>query len=171
MRRVAGDDLSTFGDPDHLVLGARDGQEPTLAAEGDAVGRHAIERMEGVDRGGLAALFAFEWEGSEFEIGVGKDAAQGGRGDKLGVAAPGVVPGVDPALQVFDLCAVDGKCVNGAMLLGFGSDKTHRRDAEGPEEQTEGNAENHGNNHTKVAARRWVQRIHGVLLTNRDTGL
>ena len=57
---VPGDDLSVFGDPDHVTKRAGDRKQPAKTADGDTVGGTAVERMIGEGGPGDARAFSFE---------------------------------------------------------------------------------------------------------------
>jgi len=104
-----------------LVEGVGGGAEPLGAAEGDAIGGLAVEGVVGVDGGVAVREFAFDWLGGEFVRGVGQaggELLEGVGGDEFGIAAPGVVTGVDPALEIFGFGAIHRIGFHEAM--GFG---------------------------------------------------
>jgi hypothetical protein len=124
--------------------------------------------MEGVNGFGFLAGFEFEGERGGFEFReVRRDAAKGGGGDGLGIAAPGFVAGVDPTLEGFDFGAIDRKGDNDAMVFRLdGRDaEVHGGRADGPKEQAQGDAKDYRDDSGEATA--WGDGVHGVLLINR----
>ena len=107
--------------------------------KGDAVGGLAVEGMAGVDDDVAVGEFADDGLGGEFIGGIGQAGGKlfkGVGGDEFGIAAPGVVTGVDPALEILGVGTVDGVGFDDAMRFGLRMSGRRGGDGEKGEEQS-----------------------------------
>lgn len=146
---VMREDLCTFREPDDAVEKPRGMKKVKMATKGNAICGVAIQGVEGVDDLRFVAVLEFQWERREFVLRqFRRDMAKGRGGDQLRVAAPGIVPRVHPPLKILGLGTIDGKMEDDTVFLRLDLSNTnvHGGDAEGPEEQAEGDPEEDGKN-------------------------
>ena len=109
-------------------------------AERDAIRGMAVERVESVDGFVLGPCSRSRAKRRELVFGeLRGNTTQSGSGDQLGIATPGVVAGVHPALEIFELRAVDGKVDGDTMLFRLDLSKAKVRSGrtESPEKRAE----------------------------------
>src|SRR5208283_1720860 len=165
---VTCDDLGAFRNPDDAIKCAGCGQKIKIAAQRDAIRSAAIDGVEGVNHFCFLVMLQFERERSEFvSRQIRGDTAEGRGGDRLRVAAPGVVTGVYPALKRFGFGAIVGEIKDDAVFFWLNVSNTyvHGGSTESPEEQAEGDAQDCGEDFGEVCVWKLLGAcVHDVLL-------